>query len=185
MFSRRELKLKRMRMKIHLLATCAMVFVSAGFAIADEPQLPPLKEGLWESHTQMIIQNSKHDSVIKVCRNHQFDQSMKDQSKAIGESMRKTRQCTDVTTKQSANSYLSESHCVKDGAVTKTTVTFQGDTSYHMEMHRKDNQSESVTTIDDKYMGSCPADMKPGDTIMADGKKFNLFTTPQAPAHAP
>ena len=172
-------------MKTHLLSAYAMVFVSAGIAIADEPQLPALKEGLWESHTQMIIQNTKHDSVLKVCRNHQFDQAMKDQSKVTGENLRKATQCTDVTTKQSANSYLSESHCLKDGSVTKTTATYQGDTSYHLEMHRKDNQSESVTTIDDKYVGSCPADMKPGDTVMADGKKFNLFTPTPAPAHAP
>jgi hypothetical protein len=163
-----------MRMKIYLLSTCALVFVSAGIAVADEPQLPPLKEGLWESHTQMIIQNTKHDSVLKLCRTHQIDKSVKEQSKAIGENLRKSRQCTDVITRQSAGSYSSESHCVKDGSATKTTVTYQGDTSYHMEMHRKDNQSESVTTIDDKYVGSCPADMKPGDAVMGDGKKFNL-----------
>jgi hypothetical protein len=174
-----------MRMKIHLLTTSAMVFVAAGIAVADQPELPPLKEGLWESHTQMIIQNSKHDSVLKLCRNHQFDKFLKDQSKSTGENLRKARQCTDTITQQSAGSYSSESHCAKDGSVTKITATFQGDTSYHMEMHRKDNQSESVTTIDDKYVGSCPVDMKPGDTVMADGKKFNLFTPAPAPAPAP
>ena len=163
-------------MKIQLLSTCAMVLVSSGIAAADEPQLPPLKEGLWESHTQMIIQNTKHESVLKLCRTHQIDKSVKDQTKAMGENLRKTRQCTDVVTQQSANSYSSESHCAKDGSVTKITVTFQGDTSYHMEMHRKDNQSETQTTIDDKYVGSCPADMKPGDAVMGDGKKFNLAT---------
>jgi hypothetical protein len=161
-------------MKIHLLTTCAMVFVAAGIAGADEPQLPPLKEGLWESHTQMVIQNNKHESTLKVCRTHEIDKSVKEKTKAIGENLRKSRQCTDVITRQSAASYSSESHCAKDGSVTKTTVTFQGDTSYHMEMHRKDNQSESATTIDDKYVGSCPVDMKPGDAVMGDGKKFNL-----------
>ena len=171
-------------MKIYLLATCAMVFASAGIAAAAEPELPPLKEGLWESHTQMIIQNAKHDSVLKVCRNHPFDKFLKDQSKATRESLRQARQCTDAITQQSPGSYSAESHCAKDGSVTKTTATFQGDTSYHIEMHRKDNQSESVTTIDDKYVGSCPADMKPGDTVMENGKKFNLFTI-DAPAPAP
>jgi len=172
-------------MKIPLLSTCAMVLVSVGIAVAAEPELPPLKEGLWESHTTMVIQNTKHDSVLKLCRNHQFDKFMKDQTKSTGENLRKARQCTDTTTQLAAGSYSSESHCAKDGSVTKTTATFQGGTSYHMEMHRKDNQSETVTTIDDKYMGSCPADMKPGDTIMADGKKFNFFTAgpAAAPAH--
>ena len=161
-------------MKIHLPATCAMVFVSSGIAIADEPQMPPLKEGLWESYSQMIIKNNKQASTLKVCRTHEIDKSVKERTKAIGENMRKSRQCTDVVTQQSAGSYSSESHCVKDGSVTKTTVTFQGNTSYHMEMLRKDSQSESAMTIDDKYVGSCPADMKPGDAVTEDGKKFNL-----------
>jgi uncharacterized membrane protein YhiD involved in acid resistance len=164
-----------MRMKIHLLTTCAMVLVSAGIAIADQPELPPLKEGLWESHTTMVIQNTKHESVLKLCRTHQTDKAVKDQSKATGEKLRKARQCTDTITQQSAGSYSSESHCAKDGSVTKITVSIHGDTSYHLEMHRKDNQSESATTIDDKYVSNCPADMKPGDAIMGDGKRFNLI----------
>ena len=162
-------------MKIHLVTACAIVLASAAAAVADQPQLPPLKEGLWESHTTMVMQNTKHESVLKVCRTHKTDKAVTDQSKATGENLRKLRQCTDTITHQSAGSYSSESHCAKDGSVTKTTVTIQGDTSYHLEMHRKDSQSESATTIDDKYMGSCPADMKPGDAIMGDGKRFNLI----------
>jgi hypothetical protein len=171
-----------MRMKNHLLAIGAMTLVLAGLAVADEPQMPPLKEGLWESHTQMTIQNAKHETVLKLCRSHDFDKYMKDTTKAAAAGLHKQNQCTDTTTQVSPSSYSSESHCAKDGSVTKTTATFQGDTSYHMEMHRKDNQSETVTTLDDKYVGRCPADMKPGDTVMADGKKFNFFTP--APAHA-
>lgn len=162
-------------MKIQLLTTCATVLLSTGIAAADQPELPPLKEGLWESHTIMVIQGAKHESGLKVCRTHQSDKTVKAQSKATGENLRKARQCTDTITQQSASSYSSESHCAKDGSVTKTMVTLVGDTSYHLEMHRKDNQSESATTIDDKYVGSCPADMKPGDALMADGKKFNLL----------
>jgi len=35
-------------------------------------------------------------------------------------------------------------------------------------------QSQTVTIIDDRFVGSCPADMKPGDAVMGDGKKMNL-----------
>jgi hypothetical protein len=38
----------------------------------------------------------------------------------------------------------------------------------------KSGDSESVTIIDSRYLGSCPADMKPGDTVMADGTKMSL-----------
>jgi hypothetical protein len=163
-------------MKISILSTLATMFVTTGIAYADEPQLPPLKEGLWESRTQQVSQNNKFQTVMKLCRSHDFDKSMKASAKSTGENLRKLNQCTDVTSKISANSYLSELHCAKDGSVSKTTVTYQGDTSYHMELHRKDSKSESVTTIDDRYVGSCPADMKPGDAVMADGKKMSLGT---------
>jgi hypothetical protein len=68
-------------------------------------------------------------------------------------------------------------HCDKDASDTKMTVTYQSDTSYHMEMHMKRGQSESVTIIDDRLVGRCPADMKPGDAVTGDGKKMNLGTS--------
>jgi hypothetical protein len=50
--------------------------------------------------------------------------------------------------------------------------TYQGDTASHTEMHTNDGKSETVTTMDAKYLGSCPAGMKPGDAVMPDGKKI-------------
>jgi hypothetical protein len=35
-------------------------------------------------------------------------------------------------------------------------------------------QSESVAIIDQRYLGSCPSDMKPGDAVMADGKTISF-----------
>jgi len=54
------------------------------------------------------------------------------------------------------------------------TMISQGDTSYHMEQHMTTGQSKTVTIIDERYLGSCTADMKPGDAVMADGKKISL-----------
>ena len=58
-------------------------------------------------------------------------------------------------------------------AVQKPTMIYKGDSSYHMEQHMT-GTSESVTIIDESYLGSCPADMKPGDVVMANGTKMNL-----------
>jgi hypothetical protein len=144
-----------------------------GMASADELQLPPTKEGLWESHTQQLIQNKKYETVMKICQSHEVEKSMK----SVGESLRKQNQCSEVVTRQSANSYTSESHCDKGpltGSVTKTTITYQGDTATHMELHMTNGASETVTIVDSRYLGSCPADMKPGDAVTADGTKMNL-----------
>jgi len=160
-------------MTIRILSIFAMIFASIWIASADELQLPPMKEGLWESHTQQVIQKNKFETVMKICQSHEFEKSMK----ASSEGLRKSNQCSDVVTRLSPNSYSTESHCDKgplSGSVSKATVSFQGDTSMHMEMHMKTGDSESVTIIDSHYLGSCPADMKPGDTVMADGKKMSF-----------
>ncbi|MGO9992259.1 MAG: DUF3617 domain-containing protein [Steroidobacteraceae bacterium] len=148
----------------------AGILVSIATARSDEIQLPLLKEGLVESHTQMIFAKNKIESVMKLCSTHELDKSMK----SAGESVRKRNHCTEVTTRLSVNSFSSEMHCDKDGSVTKTTITYQGDTSSHVEQHTTTGQSESVTIIDQRYLGSCPSDMKPGDAVMADGKKISL-----------
>jgi hypothetical protein len=77
------------------------------------------------------------------CKTHEFDKSMQSSTKSVGENMRKLKRCTEIVTQQSANGYSTAMHCDKDGFVTKTTMTYQGDTSYHMEMPMKDGQSET------------------------------------------
>jgi len=74
-----------------------------------------------------------------------------------------------------ALSYVEESHCSKGpnaGSVTKIIYTYQGDTASHTEMHMNAGKSETVMTMDAEYLGSCPAGMKPGDAVMAEGKKI-------------
>jgi hypothetical protein len=158
-----------------LLAAAAMLLASAAIARAEEPQLPPLKEGLWESHTLQKSKTNKTESVLKLCRTHEYDQTVRSSIKLAGDNTRKLNQCTEKVKRKSANSYSSEMHCARDGSVTKVTMTFQGDTSYRMDMHLKNGSgSETEMIVDDRYVGSCPSDMKPGDAVTGDGKKMNL-----------
>jgi Protein of unknown function (DUF3617) len=155
-------------------AAAALLLVSAALAHADELQLPPLKEGLWESHTQQNTKTNKTESSLKLCRTHDYDQAIRASMKLAGENTRKLNQCTETVKHKSANSYASEMRCAKDGSVTKVTMTFQSDTAYHMDMRVKSGKLETVTTIDDRYVGICPPDMKPGDAVTGDGRKMNL-----------
>ena len=154
--------------------TCtALIFILVGFADAADVQLPAMKEGLWESHTQQVLQGKKFETSMKICQTHSIEKSMK----SVGDGIRKTNQCTEVVTRTSANSYASESRCMKGplaGSVTKTIYTFQGDTASHVEMHMAQGQFDNVTSISSRYLGSCPVDMKPGDAVMADGTKMNF-----------
>ena|SRR5450631_1583870 len=159
-------------MRLRFICSIGAALASIGIASADELQLPVMKDGLWKSHTQQIIQNKKFDTAMKRCRSNELDKSMK----SAGESIRKRNKCKEVVTQQSPGNYSSEMNCDTGslgGSVTKTTMTYKGDTSYHMEQHMT-GTSQSVTIIDESYLGSCPPDMKPGDVIMANGKKMSF-----------
>ena len=151
----------------------AVLSVLIGIAGADEFKPPPMKDGLWETHSTQTQQGKTvFDTSVKMCQSKELTKSMQ----SSGEELRKKNACTSAVTQPSPNTYVEESRCAKGpnaGSVTKITYTNQGDTASHTEMHTNDGKSETVMIIDAKYLGSCPAGMKPGDAVMADGKKIS------------
>ena len=147
----------------------ALLFTWLGSAEADGIKLPPTKEGLWETHTMKTEQGKTvSDSSVQMCQSKALTESMQ----ARGEELRKKNECTSSVTRPSNNTYVEESRCAKGpnaGSLTKVVYTYQGDTASHTEMHLNVGRSETVMIIDAKYLGSCPAGMKPGD-LMMNGK---------------
>ena len=147
----------------------AVLSVWIGIAGADGIKLPPTKEGLWETHSTRTQQGkAASDSSVKMCQSKELTKSMQ----SNGEELRKKNECTSTVTQPSTNTYVEESRCAKGpnaGSVTKVVYTYQGDAASHTEMHMNVGKSEIVMIMDAKYLGSCPAGMKPGDLIM-DGK---------------
>jgi hypothetical protein len=138
-------------------------------AEADGIKPPPTKEGLWETHSTQTQQGKTvFDKSVKMCQSNETTKSMQ----SNGEELRKKNECTSKVTQPSTNTYVEESRCAKGpnaGSVTKVVYAYQGDTASHTEMHMNVGPSETVMIIDAKYLGSCPAGMKPGD-LMMDGK---------------
>ena len=151
----------------------AVVSVVSGIAGADEFKPPPMKDGLWETHSTQTQQGKTvFDTSVKMCRSKELTKSMQ----SSGEEFRKKNACTSAVTQPSPNTYVEESRCAKGpnaGSVTKVTYTYQGDTASHTEMHMNDGKTATVMVIDAKYLGSCPAGMEPGDVVMPDGKKIS------------
>jgi hypothetical protein len=160
---------KEMDMTLRPICLVAVLSGWIGVAGADGFKPPPTKEGLWETHSIQTQQGKTvSDRVVKMCQSTETTKSMQ----ATGEEMRKKNECTANVTQPSANTYVEESRCSKGpnaGSVTKVVYTYQGDTASHTEMHINAGQSETTMIIDAKYLGSCPATMKPGD-LMMDGK---------------
>jgi hypothetical protein len=162
-----------MRVKIKLIFLVAALTAWTGMAGADEFKPPPTREGLWETHSTQTQQGkAMSDRSVKMCQSKELTKSMQ----ASGEELRKKNECTSKVTQPSANTYVEENRCAKGlnaGSVTKVIYTYQGDTSSHTEMHMTLlGQTETVMIIDAKYVGSCPAGMKPGDLII-DGKMIS------------
>jgi hypothetical protein len=142
------------------------VLLWIGIAAADEIKPPPMKDGLWETHSTQTQQGkSVSDTSVKMCQSKDLTKS----KLSDGEELRKKNECTSRVTQTSPNAYVEESRCNKGpnaGSVTKVFYTYQGDTASRTEMHINVGQSAVVVIIDAKYLSSCPAGMKPGDLIV-------------------
>jgi hypothetical protein len=145
-----------------------------GISGADEFKPPPVKDGLWETHSTQTQQGKTvSDTSMKICQSKELTKSMQ----SIGEDMRKKNKCTSTVSQPAANTYVEESRCAEGpnaDTVTRMIYTFQGDTASHMEMHMNVGKTETVMTMDSQYVGTCPAGMKPGDVVLADGKKISV-----------
>jgi hypothetical protein len=162
-----------MQMRFRPVLLAAIPSALIGISAADEFKPPPMKDGLWETHSRQTQQGKTvFDTSSKMCQSKELTKSMQ----SNGEELRKKNECTSTVTQPSPNTYVEESRCAKGpnaGSGTKVIYTYQGDTASHMEMHTNEGKSETVMIMDAKYLGSCPAGMKPGDAVMADGKKIS------------
>ena len=148
----------------------AVIATSIGLAAADEFTPPPTKEGLWETHSVYSKEGkTTTDQTVKMCQSNATTKTGQEE----GEQLRKRNECTSHVTHPSPNTYVEEETCAKGanpGSLTKVIFTNQGDTASHTEMHINAGKSETLVVMDAKYVGSCPASMKPGDLMMGDGK---------------
>jgi hypothetical protein len=157
-------------MRISLGFGIAIVAAFVGSAGAEDYKPPPMKDGLWEARSvQTMAGKSSDPQTIKMCQTKELMQS----SQALSDQLRKTNQCTSTIVQRSGNTVVEESRCAKGpnaGDVTKLVYSHEGDTASHIEVHSHRAGAEDVTIMDMKYLGSCPAGMKPGDLVMPDGK---------------
>jgi hypothetical protein len=158
-----------------LLPAAAAFLLGIGTASAVDP--PEMKEGLWSIHRQTVDNpgNKKVESTSTICRSHAYDQHVESLAKSV-------KGCTPTSQSFQGGKYSSASHCVVGGTVIESrgTATYQGDTSAHSETHATyspamDGVSETTMVMDQKYVGSCPAGVQPGDMTSADGRITHLW----------
>jgi hypothetical protein len=135
---------------------------------------PAVKEGLWSIHTVSIDNpgNKKVEGTRSICRSHDYDLRIRQRTE-----QQEKQTCKTHTETLSGNTFTAESECTVQGSVvkSKTVAAFSGDTAIHSETHATYTpalfgNAESTLIQDQKYAGSCPAGMEPGDLMDASGK---------------
>jgi hypothetical protein len=152
-----------------LLAIIALLVCGSGRA--DEAPAPFLKDGLWQTSSTRTSAGKTTQLSAKTCENHQTQQD----GHEMAQTLRKRFQCTMKVSQPSAGVYVTADRCAAGpnaGAVTKITEAYKAN-SYRIEQHRMVGSQDNVMIVEGKYLGACPADMKPGDTVLPDGSKMN------------
>ncbi|MGA2188697.1 MAG: DUF3617 family protein [Steroidobacteraceae bacterium] len=153
-------------------AALAVITITAVLPAASYAADPPkLKEGLWDVHGERIENSGAKRTVFayRLCRDHAFD-------KAVDAQLANVTGCTTVVKKVDSGTFSSASTCTVDAMtiVSNGLTAYQSDTSTHSETHATytpafNGTSEETLTEDQRYLGKCPAGVKPGDTIAPNG----------------
>jgi len=156
---------------------CTLMIVGAMLAAtAVAQELPKMKPGLWESTTATGGAKGApaHTSKTSMCVNEAFQKDMM----AFGQNM--GAKCSKNIMRRDGNKYIGEAECNFGGSTVKSqsVTTFTGDAAYRAENRATfsppmGGMSESTSTQESRFVGPCPANMKPGDMNMG-GRIMNI-----------
>lgn len=136
-------------------------------SVARAADPPPLKEGLWQVHGQSIENPGAKMTEFnyQICRNHAYDNAMD----AL---VKNAKGCTTSSDDLGGGRFASSSSCNVEGTLisSKGSFTYESTTSARSESYATYSpafrgKTDERVVQDQKYLGNCPAGMKPGDRI--------------------
>jgi hypothetical protein len=160
-------------MKTGFSTLALLMLVGATCAHADS--YPHRKPGLWE--LTMSSPDSKAPPVTsRMCIDPATEASLMSGAGGACSTV-----CSTCDVKFTGSSGTVDTVC-KFGGNTQTThsqITFTGDTGYRSEVLAKfekpiGGKTERRSLHEAKWVGTCPADMKPGDVVLPTGTKMHI-----------
>jgi hypothetical protein len=161
--------------RLALLALTSLI--GAGMsAAALALDLPKRKSGLWEIKTSMPdMPANLQQGPMKVC----VDEKTDDMTQQVADAEAK-KNCSKSEIKRDGERWLVHSVCKEQGITMTTDGVFSGkfDSAYKAEMKATyqpqiQGMSSSRMAMDARYLGACPAGMKPGEVILPSGQKID------------
>ncbi|MBL7661639.1 DUF3617 family protein [bacterium] len=164
-------------MKKIVITTCLGLILMANTAKANPAvEFPKLKAGQWEITTNMP--GMPQPTRAQFCIDEATQQRMFDQSR------QGMTGCEAPQYKQEGKSYIVNTKCNFSGqaSTTKAKITFLNETTYTNEVDIQSAHGPMNMKSQGKYVGNCPAGMKPGDMRLVgmenvpglNGMQFNM-----------
>lgn len=167
-------------------AISASVVFAVSMTSASAVDFPTRRAGLWDI-TMHMDQARMGPMTSKVCVDANTDAKMM----KYGMSHRGS-DCAPPSIQGSGSSRTVDVVCHMSGSTEKShiMIAYSGDSSYHMDMQTAfdppfHGQSQNHMTQDAKWMGACPAGMKPGDMQMPGGYTVNILNAMNGSAPGP
>ena len=154
------------RQSVKKLLMCSITIFSTSIAPVWAADPPEQREGLWEMQGYSIENPGNHKVEIdsKICRDHAYDLASRNR-------LRNMKGCTPNMSDVDNHKYVLESRCTVNGTIvlTNTEIIIQSETALHSDSRTTyipafHGKIEKTFVQDQKYIGSCPPQMKPGDS---------------------
>jgi hypothetical protein len=162
-------------MRITFAIATSVVF-AASIASASASDFPMRRAGYWQT-TMNMDRAGMGPMVTKMCLDTNTDARMMKYGMS-----RQNADCTPPSISGIGGTRTVDIVCHMEGSTQKSHViiAYTGDASYHMDMTSVftpplHGQKGMHMTQDAKWMGACPAGMKPGDMQMPGGFTINVM----------
>lgn len=156
------------------LAVVALSLMSLALPAAAQLATPQRKAGNWQM--TMTMQGMPKPMVSQFCT----DPTVEKKVSALGQAA-PGQSCSDTKVSRSPGGFAFESTCAMGGRTTHTKGTATGDfnSAYKLVMVSEMSppiagRAQSTVTIDNKWLGPCPAGKTPGDMTMPGGMTVNI-----------
>jgi Protein of unknown function (DUF3617) len=161
------------------IAALSMLTIAPAISPASALDLPARKAGLWEVKMAFEGRNLP-PQVVQQCIDAATDKMMS----AFGSNLQDM--CSKQDVQKVGNTLVVDSVCQIGGMTMTSQAVVSGDfnSSYSVKVSSTRTggpvlpgapaDGKSNTTIEAKWLSACKSDQKPGDMIMADGRKINI-----------
>jgi len=167
-------------------SSLVVLAIALATAPAAAQDLPARRAGLWEMRMSIEGSNTK-PQVSEHCIDAETDKQMQ----ALGGSMGKDM-CGKQDVRRVGSTLVVESVCKLGAMTTSSRAEISGDfnSAYTVKVSSRREGGPAVPgldrdgnmTIEARWTGACKADQKPGDMIMAGGRKINVRDLQSLPA---